>query len=124
MHTLTYAFFVPIFLISIGLKANARVLNVEGIGFAVVIIVVAILGKILGSGLGARMGGFTGRESLRVGVGMISRGEVGLIVATIGLGRGLIDQPMFSTMVLMVLTTTLVTPIFLRWVFSQGASHG
>ena len=124
MHTLTYAFFVPIFLISIGLKANARVLDAEGIGFAMAIIAIAIIGKILGSGWGARLGGFGTNESVRVGVGMISRGEVGLIVATIGLSRGLIDQTVFSTMVVMVLATTLVTPFLLRWVFPRGANDG
>jgi Kef-type K+ transport system membrane component KefB len=120
MHTLTHAFFVPIFLISIGLKANAQVLGVEGLLFATVIVVVAILGKVIGCGLGARWGGFTSREALRVGVGMISRGEVGLIVAGIGLGSGWIEQNVYSTMVVMVLATTLVTPIFLRWVFPKG----
>ena len=124
MHTLTYAFFVPIFLISIGLKANARALDAPGIGFAIAIILIAIIGKILGSGLGARIGGFGMPESLRVGVGMISRGEVGLIVAAIGLERGLIDQTIFSAMIVMVLATTLVTPFFLRWVFPKGATHG
>jgi Kef-type K+ transport system membrane component KefB len=107
-------------LISIGLKANAQVLGVEGLLFATVIVVVAILGKVIGCGLGARWGGFTSREALRVGVGMISRGEVGLIVAGIGLGSGWIEQNVYSTMVVMVLATTLVTPIFLRWVFPKG----
>ncbi len=120
MHTLTYAFFVPIFLIGIGLKANARALGLEGLGFATAIVVVAILAKVIGCGLGARLGGFNARESLRVGVGMISRGEVGLIVAGIGLGENLIAQNVYSTMVVMVLATTLATPILLRWVFPKA----
>ena len=119
MHTLTYAFFVPLFLIGIGLKANARTLGAEGLLFATVIIVVAILGKVIGCGLGARAGGFDARESLRVGVGMISRGEVGLIVAAIGLSSGLIGDNVYATMIVMVLATTLVTPIFWRWVFRR-----
>jgi Kef-type K+ transport system membrane component KefB len=119
MHTLTYAFFVPIFLIGIGLKANARDLGENGWAFALLIILAAILGKVLGCGFGARLGGFKPREALRVGVGMISRGEVGLIVAAIELHQGLIDQTIYSTMVVMVLATTLVTPIFLRWVFPK-----
>jgi Kef-type K+ transport system membrane component KefB len=120
MHTLTYAFFVPIFLISIGLKANARTLGVEGVAFAVAIIVVAILAKMLGGGLGARLGGFNSLQALRVGIGMISRGEVGLIVAAIGLSEALIGQEIYSTMVVMVLVTTLVTPICLSWVFPKA----
>jgi Kef-type K+ transport system membrane component KefB len=120
MHSLTYAFFVPVFLISIGLKANARTLGTEGLAFAIAIIVVAILGKVLGCGLGARLGGFDWRESLRVGVGMVSRGEVGLIVAAVGLSSGLIHQNEYSTMVVMILATTLVTPLLLRWVFPKA----
>jgi len=120
MHTLTYAFFVPIFLISIGLKANARTLGVEGVAFAAAIIVVAILAKVLGGGLGARLGGFNSLQALRVGIGMISRGEVGLIVAAIGLSEALIGQEVYSTMVVMVLVTTLVTPILLSRVFPKA----
>ncbi len=119
MHTLTYAFFVPIFLISIGLNANARAIGAEGVLFSTAIIVVAILAKTMGGWLGARVTGFTARESLRVGVGMISRGEVGLIVAAIGLSKGLIDQAVYSIMVVMVLATTVVTPILLRMVFPR-----
>ena len=62
----------------------------------------------------------SGVESLRVGVGMISRGEVGLIVATVGLQEGFIDGRVFTAVVLMVFVTTLVTPFLLRWVFSSN----
>lgn len=117
MHTLTYAFFVPLFLIGIGLKANARTLDIADIWFAIAIIAVAIAGKVIGCGIGARLGGYTFQESLRVGVGMISRGEVGLIVAALELSNGLVSQSVYSIMVLTVLTTTLVTPILLRRVF-------
>jgi Kef-type K+ transport system membrane component KefB len=76
-----------------------------------------VAGKIAGSGLGALLGGFNRRESLRVGVGMVSRGEVGLIVAAVELEAGLIDDAMFAIVVLVVLATTLVTPPMLRLVF-------
>ncbi|MBI5030152.1 MAG: cation:proton antiporter [Chloroflexi bacterium] len=125
MHTLTYGFFVPIFLISIGLKTNARALGIEGIFFALAIIAVAILGKIGGCWLGARWGGFAQPEALRVAVGMVSRGEVGLIVAGVGLSTGLTGPNVYSAMVIMVLATTLVTPILLRQVFPNvEASNG
>jgi Kef-type K+ transport system membrane component KefB len=75
------------------------------------------LGKIIGCGLGARVSGFNTRESLRVGVGMVSRGEVGLIVAAVGLESGLIDSIVFASIVLVVLVTTLVTPVMLRYAF-------
>lgn len=119
MHTLTYAFFVPIFLISIGLRANARSIGIEGLGFTGVIILVAVLAKIAGCSLGARAGGFDTREALRVGMGMVSRGEVGLIIAAIGLSGGWIDQALYSTVVVMVLVTTLITPVLLRVAFPR-----
>lgn len=119
MHTLTYAFFVPMFLIGIGLKANARTLDSGDVWFALTIILVAIAGKVIGCGVGARLGGFNSREALRVGVGMISRGEVGLIVAAVELSNGFISQAVYSTMVVMVLATTLITPLLLRRVFPR-----
>jgi Kef-type K+ transport system membrane component KefB len=119
MHTLTYAFFVPLFLIGIGLKANVRAINADGILFALAIIGVAILGKTIGCGIGARLGGFNTREALRVGVGMVSRGEVQLIVAAIGLRNGWINQSVYSAVVVVVLATALLTPILLRRVFPR-----
>jgi Kef-type K+ transport system membrane component KefB len=118
MHTVAYAFFVPLFLVSIGLKVDARTLSGTAVVFMLVITLIAIVSKVIGAGLGARLAGMQWNESLRVGVGMISRGEVGLIVATIGLAQGLIDQSVFASMVMMVLLTTLVTPFLLRRVFA------
>ena len=76
----------------------------------------------VGSGLFARLCGFSTGSSLRVGVGMISRGEVGLIVAGYGLASGLIGTEVFSASVIMVLATTMVTPPLLRLVFPRGAA--
>ncbi len=114
MHTLAYAFFVPLFLVSIGLKVNARGLDGPAIVFMLALTVVAIVAKIAGAGLGARLAKLPWADSLRVGVGMISRGEVGLIIASIGLRQGLIDETVFASVVMMVLLTTLVTPLLLR----------
>ena len=119
IHTITYAFLVPIFFVSIGLKANARALAGPDILFALVLLLVAILSKVIGCGWGARLGGFSNRESLRMGVGMISRGEVGLIVAAVGVGEGLIKADVFSVVTFIVLVTTLVTPPLLRLTFME-----
>ena len=119
MHTITYAFLVPIFFVSIGLKTNALLLAGPDVAFALALVVVAMLSKVIGAGMGARLGGYTNRESLRVGVGMISRGEVGLIVATVGVGAGLIQTELFSVVTLIILVTTLVTPLLLRLAFTQ-----
>jgi Kef-type K+ transport system membrane component KefB len=117
MHTITYAFLVPVFFVSIGLKTDVRQLDGPEILFAVALVLVAVLSKVLGSGLGARLGGFTNQQSLRVGVGMISRGEVGLIVATVGVEAGLIKTDLFSIVTFIVLITTLITPLLLRLTF-------
>ncbi len=117
MHKLTYAFLVPIFFVSIGLEANARAVGLDGLPFVLTICVVAILSKIIGSGLGALLGGFDREEALRTGIGMVSRGEVGLIVATVGLAQGIIADEVFSVVVIVVLVTTLATPIMLRAAF-------
>jgi Kef-type K+ transport system membrane component KefB len=120
IHPLTYTWLVPIFFVSIGLEVNARTLGPEGIPFALLIVVVAVLSKVIGSGIGAKLGGFSPKDSLRVGVGMASRGEVGLIVASVGLAAGLIGDKIFSSVVLMVLVTTLVTPILLRMLYPDA----
>ena len=118
IHPLTYSIFVPVFFISIGLQANGRELGARA-AFTIVLVLVAIAAKAIGCGLFARLFGFNGRESLRVGLGMISRGEVGLIVAGYGLANGLIDRDVFSASVIMVLATTMVTPPLLRMVFPR-----
>jgi Na+:H+ antiporter len=124
MHTITYAFLVPIFFVSIGLKTNARLLIGPDVWFALALVLVAVASKVLGCGLGARWGGFNKAESLRVGVGMISRGEVGLIVATVGVDAGLIKIELFSVVTFIVLITTLVTPLLLRLTFTnKEAAH-
>ena len=122
IHALAFAFFVPIFLVSIGLQADARALSVGDLGLVAVTCVIAIVSKVLGAGGGARLGGLAWPEALRVGVGMISRGEVGLIVASVGVNNGLLDASGFTAVVLMVLVTTLVTPPLLRLAFPQKES--
>jgi len=116
VHPLTYSMFVPIFFISIGLEANGRDLGERAL-FTVVLITVAIATKAIGCGVFARLTGFTTKESVRVGAGMISRGEVGLIVAGYGLSHGIIGRDVFSAAVVMVLVTTMVTPPLLRLTF-------
>jgi Kef-type K+ transport system membrane component KefB len=119
LHRLSYAFFVPIFFISIGLQANLRLLDGAILPLALVLTVGAIIGKIMGSGLGGLLTGFNRISALRLGIGMVSRGEVGLIVAAIGISRGIISQQIFAAVVLVVLVTTLITPPLVRWSFTQ-----
>lgn len=118
IHPLTYSLFVPVFFISIGLQANSRDLGARA-AFAVTLILVAIVTKAFGCGLFARFAGFDTKASIRVGAGMISRGEVGLIVAGYGLANGLINRDVFSASVVMVLATTMVTPPLLKATFPR-----
>lgn len=117
LHALAYSFFVPVFFINIGLSVNIKDLDPTTLWITLLIIGIAILGKILGAGLGAFLGHFSPRESLQLGIGMVSRGEVGLIVAKVGLDQGLLSPAIFSAIVGMVLVTTLVTPPMLRAAF-------
>lgn len=119
VSALAYGLFVPIFFVSIGLSVNIRDMSGEAIWLTLAVIAVAIFSKLVGSGLGARWAGFSWRESWQLGAGMISRGEVGLIVANVGIGAGLVSGDEFSAIVGMVLATTIVTPPLLRALFAQ-----
>ena len=114
ISTIAYSLFVPVFFANIGLHANARNITGDLIWITSAIIIVAIISKLVGCTLGARLGGMSLQESLQVGAGMISRGEVGLIVATLGLTHGIINQEIFSITVVTVIVVTLVTPIILH----------
>jgi Kef-type K+ transport system membrane component KefB len=118
IHTINYSILVPLFFISIGLQANLRLLTADVMPFALVITLVAIVSKVIGAGIGSRLGGFDWLDSLRVGVGMISRGEVGLIIASIGISTGVLSPEAFVSIVFVVLVTTLITPPLVRWSFA------
>jgi len=119
LRALSYSFFVPIFFVNIGLMINLREVSLNALWIMLGISLFAIVGKILGSGLGAKLGSYSWRESLQLGIGMISRGEVGLIVATIGVSEGYLTDELFSAVIGMVLITTLVTPPLLRLAFKH-----
>ncbi len=123
MRVVTYGLLVPIFFVSIGLEANAREITGATLPLLAVLLLVAVVSKVAGAGLGARLAGFTNRSALRVGVGMISRGEVGLIVASIGVRENLIGPEVFAVVVVLVLLTTLITPPLLRSVFPATAGR-
>ena len=120
LRAMTSSFFGPLFFVSVGLAVNARELG-GNLGFFAVLLAIAIFGKILGCGLGARLNGFSNRDSLIVGVGMIPRGEVGLITASLGWAAGLVSQSVYVQMVVLVLATTLITPSLLKFAFPRGS---
>lgn len=110
----SYLFFSPIFFASVGLKVELGSLTARMFVFSLLLIAAAFAAKVIGCALGAKICGFTVRESVQVGVGMVSRGEVALIMAQKGFAVGLVDAATFPPIVLMVIATTVITPIVLR----------
>ncbi|WP_456363610.1 cation:proton antiporter [Priestia aryabhattai] len=118
VETIGYSVFVPVFFTSIGVNANF-----SGIANHFVLIVVlsilAILTKLIGSSLGAKLAGFSWNSSLGIGSAMVSRGEVALIIASIGLESKLLSADLFAALVVVVLVTTIVTPPMMKLFFKQ-----
>lgn len=125
MSHLAYVFLVPIFFVDVGLETDLGNFPLEALPFMLVLLLMAVISKVFGAGFGARMGGFDLRESLRVGVCMVSRGEVGLIIISIGLSSGILDSgsELYASLFMVILLTTVLTPPMVRWVF-QGANEG
>lgn len=119
VDTLNNHFFSNIFFASIGVKAAFSGMTVNVLIFALILTVVAVLSKLIGCGLGAKACKFSWKESIQIGVGMVSRGEVALIVADKGRQAGLIDEVLFTPIVVMVIVTTLITPLLLKIVFKD-----
>lgn len=117
--TVSYLLVAPVFFASIGLKVELSSMSGSLVTFTVLLLVVAILTKILGCGLGAKIMGYTSRESIQIGIGMISRGEVALIVANKGEALGLISDSLYAPIVVTVVITTVITPILLKTAFKD-----
>lgn len=115
--TLSYMMLSPVFFASIGLKVILPKMTVTLVVFSVVLCIVAILTKVIGCGLGAKICGYQNYQSKRIGVGMISRGEVALIVASKGQALGLLGANFLGPIIIVVVITTIITPILLKPVF-------
>lgn len=116
---LSYLLLSPIFFASIGLKVELPKMGPAIIAFAAVITIVALLTKIIGCGLGAKVCGYKNYQALRIGVGMISRGEVALIVASKGAAVGLMSNNIMGPIIIVVVITTIITPILLKPIFNK-----
>jgi Kef-type K+ transport system membrane component KefB len=122
LRPLAYGLLVPVFLVNIGLTADMRGFGPGELVQIGVLTALAVASKIVGCGGGAKAGGMGWLQSLRVGCGMASRGEVGLIIASSGLNSGIISRSLFSEFVVVALLTTLVTPVLLKLTFA-GATE-
>lgn len=118
-EVLSFMLLSPIFFASIGIKTHFTGLTGSIMIFTIVLLIVAILTKVVGCGLGARACGYSKKESLRIGIGMISRGEVALIVADKGAAIGIMNAVLFGPLVIVVIVTTLMTPILLKLVYKH-----
>ncbi|EOU2055443.1 cation:proton antiporter [Clostridium perfringens] len=118
-ETLSYMLLSPIFFASIGIKVQLTAMTKTIFIFAILLLIVAILSKILGCALGAKLCRYSNREAIQIGTGMISRGEVALIVANKGIAMGLMLPEFLAPVVIVVVVTTIVTPILLKVVFNN-----
>lgn len=116
-NVVSYLYLSPIFFASIGLKVVLPEMSITIVAFAVILTLIAIITKMIGCGLGAKLCKYTNKESLQIGVGMISRGEVALIVASKGEALGLMGSALMGPVVIVVVITTIITPILLKPVF-------
>ncbi|MEM2901028.1 MAG: cation:proton antiporter [Thermoplasmata archaeon] len=113
----TFGFLAPIFFVYIGL--NFALYSLTNVFFVTIILIISVAGKIVGGFLGSKLANLSNREGLVVGVGMNGRGIMELVVASIGLTNGLIDISIFSTLVLMAIVTTMMTPVLLKQAFAK-----
>ena len=111
---LSYLLLSPIFFASIGIKIQIPSMSWMLILLTLCIILAAILSKLIGCGLGAKLTGYSMRESVQIGLGMVCRGEVALIVANRGMAMGLMPKSFFGPVILMVIFTAVLTPILLK----------
>ena len=115
----SYMLFGPIFFASIGLKTNIDNITVGILLFSIGFVIVGLLGKIIGCGLMAKVCKFNWHDSVKIGVGMMTRGEVALIVAQKGLSAGLLEPVYFTSVILLIIVSSIATPIVLKFLYSK-----
>lgn len=121
IDNLSYLFFTPVFFACIGIRTDLKALVNEPsvILFAILLLITAVVTKIIGCGASAYLCSFDKNDALSIGIGMVSRGEVALIVAQKGFDCGLLDASMFPAIVFMVIVTTLITPVLLKFTLTK-----
>ena len=117
----SYIIFGPLFFASIGIKTSISAMNGTILLFSIGFVVVALVSKIVGCGLMSRALGFKGKDSMKIGVGMMTRGEVALIVSQKGLAVGMIDSVYFTAVILLILVSSIITPIILKVLYRSKA---
>ncbi|MDE6847874.1 MAG: cation:proton antiporter, partial [Ruminococcus sp.] len=118
----SYMLFGPVFFASIGLKTELGGFTKELILFSIGFVLVALLTKVIGCGLTAKLMKYNLRDSLKVGVGMMTRGEVALIVAQKGLSVGMLDAKYFACVILLIIISSVATPIILKCLYKADGT--
>lgn len=113
----SYMIFSPIFFASIGLKTNLSGISMELIWFAIAFVIIGCISKIIGCSGISKLMGFSNRESIQIGLGMMVRGEVALIVAQKGLSEGLVESQYFTAVILLIIVSSMLVPILLKKAF-------
>lgn len=119
MDTNSYMLFGPVFFASIGLKTNVESVSMGILIFSIAFVAVGLVSKIIGCGLMARLCKFDGIDSLKIGVGMMTRGEVALIVSQKGLTAGLLTPVYFTSVILLIIVSSISTPIILKILYAK-----
>jgi len=119
IHELSYILLTPVFLANIGIHASLDGMTGSVLLFTGLLVVMAVLSKVAGCGLGAKMCGYTNSESMQIGIGLIARGEVSIIIASKGISAGLLEPGRYSSVIIIVLVTVLITPLLLKRAYRQ-----
>ena len=114
-----YMFFAPVFFVSIGLKTSFDSMTWSLLGFSLGFVAVAMLSKLVGCGLASKCLGFKGSECMKIGAGMMTRGEVALIITSKGMALGMIDSSYFTSVILLIIVSSIATPLLLKILYSR-----
>ena len=124
MDISSYMLFGPVFFASIGLNITFDGFTLDLLWFSLAFVVVALVGKVIGCGLVSKAFGNSWKDSLRIGVGMMTRGEVALIVANKGLAVGMVEQRYFLAVILLIVVSSISVPILLKLLFKGEKTPG
>lgn len=115
-----YMFFAPIFFVGIGLKTDFSGIDSSMIVFSIGFVAVAMISKLIGCGLAAKCFRFRNIDCVKIGAGMMTRGEVALIITSKGLALNVIDSSYFTAVILLIITSSIVTPLMLKYLYSKA----
>ena len=124
MDISSYMLFGPVFFASVGLQTNLKTVDMSILTFSLAFVLVGLLGKVIGCGLIAKLLKYNNFDSLKIGVGMMTRGEVALIVAQRGLKAGIMDSKYFTSVILLIVISSILTPVILKAIYASDEKKG